>query len=369
MRIRHLLAAAAIAVPMLITVAAVAPAQAAQRPLLPLTVTNNSGRADKVFLYVVGVNLTTGRLGWVNAGGAFTPWPRGNVPPVPAPDVAFATKLKFFLTFDGLVQPAPWAPQDANHDILFDWSEFTYDGAGLFLNTSMVDMFSVPHAVAVTGSTGQTRRTGTLVAGGRNRIFDAVQAQAGFGKLIVKRSDGTRLRVLSPRKGLESGLFSTTYYDSYVSKVWNLYRTATLTVVPFENQPGTKYFGRVDGAGNLNFTNTSGARVASFAKPSTSDVFGCDGRLAAPNDLVVGPIARTLCAALHRSTLDTIRTQPSTDARRFYTQPVTDHYSRAMHANSVDGKAYGFAFDDVGHFESLVHDGAPRSAQITLLPF
>src|SRR6266545_119943 len=194
MRIRHLLAAAAIAVPMLITVAAVAPAQAAQRPLLPLTVTNNSGRADKVFLYVVGVNLTTGRLGWVNAGGAFTPWPRGNVPPVPAPDVAiagpapgasktlqipnmlsgrvyvaFGTKLKFFLTFDGLVQPAPWAPQDANHDILFDWSEFTYDGAGLFLNTSMVDMFSVPHAVAVTGSTGQTRRTGTLVAGGRPR--------------------------------------------------------------------------------------------------------------------------------------------------------------------------------------------------------
>jgi hypothetical protein len=35
----------------------------------------------------------------------------------------------------------------------------------------------------------------------------------------------------------------------------------------------------------------------------------------------------------------------------------------------VDGKAYGFAFDDVGHFESLVHDGNPSSARITLTPF
>ncbi len=125
----------------------------------------------------------------------------------------------------------------------------------------------------------------------------------------------------------------------------------------------------MDGAGSFNFTTTTGARVASFQKPSTSDVFGCDGRLAAPNDLVVGPIARTLCAAFHRSTLGFIHTQPSLDPSRFYTRSITDHYSRAMHASSVDGKAYGFAFDDVGHFESLVHDGAPRSAQVVLQPF
>ena len=35
----------------------------------------------------------------------------------------------------------------------------------------------------------------------------------------------------------------------------------------------------------------------------------------------------------------------------------------------VDGKAYGFAFDDVGGFESLVHDGDPRSAGIILGAF
>ena len=35
----------------------------------------------------------------------------------------------------------------------------------------------------------------------------------------------------------------------------------------------------------------------------------------------------------------------------------------------VDGKAYTFPFDDVGAFESLVHDGDPRSAGIILSPF
>ncbi|PZV93585.1 Beta-1,3-glucanase [Micromonospora phaseoli] len=34
-----------------------------------------------------------------------------------------------------------------------------------------------------------------------------------------------------------------------------------------------------------------------------------------------------------------------------------------------DGKAYAFAFDDVGAFESLVHDGDPRAAGLILSPF
>jgi hypothetical protein len=34
----------------------------------------------------------------------------------------------------------------------------------------------------------------------------------------------------------------------------------------------------------------------------------------------------------------------------------------------ADGKAYGFAFDDVGAHESLVHDGNPLQAYMTLDP-
>ena len=391
-RLLQMLAALAVAVPVLV---AVAPAHAAPLSLLPLNVTNNSGRGDKVYLYVLGVNLSTGRLGYVNAAGTFTPWPAGSIPPVPAPDVSiggpgnggtktlkvpvgisgrmymsFGAKLKFFLTPDGLVQPAPWAPQDPNRNTLFDWSEFTYNGGGLWINTSMVDMFSVPHMITLTTGSGSTLKTGQLKPGGRAGIFAAIARQGGdWGRLVDKRSDGTLLRVEAPLKGVERGVFSATYFDSYVTSAWNTYRNTTLTVIPFENQPNTRYFGRTDAAGNLNFTNTSGATVYTIHKPSTRDVFGCDGKLAAPNDLVAGPIARTVCAALHRTTLASIHTQPSTDPTKFYRTAVTDHYSRILHSFEVDGRAYGFAFDDVGHFEALVHDSAPKSVRVTMTPF
>jgi hypothetical protein len=56
--------------------------------LPPVTVTNNTGRSDAVHLYLLGVNLTTGKLGYVNAAGTFSEWTGGRPTPVPAPDVS-----------------------------------------------------------------------------------------------------------------------------------------------------------------------------------------------------------------------------------------------------------------------------------------
>ncbi|GAA2677983.1 MULTISPECIES: beta-1,3-glucanase family protein [Actinosynnema] len=369
------------------------PAQAIGPDLLPLTVTNSSGRSGSVHLYVLGTDIRNGRLGYVNQAGAFTPWSGGATPPVPAPDVSingpanggsttlriprfisgrvymsFGEKLKFFLPPSGLVQPAPWNPSDPNTNILFDWSEFTYNDAGLWINSSQVDMFAVPHSVSVTGASGQTRTTGALKANGRDNVINGLKSQSGWSGLVRTRSDGTVLRVLAPGKAAEAGLFSATYLDPYITQAWNAYTSKTLTVVPFGDQPSIKYFGRTSGS-TMTFTNTAGQRVATFQKPSTSNVWGCDGALAAPNDQVVGPIARTLCAALHRSTLGTLDTQPSGGPADFYKGAITNHYSRLVHQNMVDGRAYGFAFDDVLAQESLVHDGDPRSAGITLTPF
>lgn len=372
---------------------AAAPAQAVGPALLPITVTNNTGRGEAVHLYVIGVQLATGRLGYVNQSGTFAPWTGGQIPPVPAPDVSipgpanggsttinvprgfsgrvyfsFGDKLRFALTPDGLVQPAPWAAGDPNRDILFDWSEFTYNDAGLWLNSSQVDMFAVPHAVTVTGANGVTKRTGDVVPGGRNAIIEGIRSQPGWANTVYTRSDGTVLRVLAPGKAAGAGVFSPTYLDPYISWAWNAYTTKTLTVVPFADQPHIRYFGRTTG-NTMTFTNSAGQVVASFNRPSSASVWGCDGDLHAPNDQVVGPIARTLCAALNRGTLGTIDTQPSTNAADFYRNNPTNHYARIIHANMVDGKAYAFAFDDVGAFESLVHDGDPRAAGIVLSPF
>ncbi|MEV0395758.1 beta-1,3-glucanase family protein [Polymorphospora rubra] len=394
-KLLHRLAVVAAAASTAVALGGAAPASALPPDHLPLHVTNNSGRGEQIHLYVLGVNLATGRLGYVDAGGTFTAWSGGTLPPSPAPDVAisgpaggatttlqiprglsgrvymsFGEKLKFFLSPDGLVQPAPWASGDPNHGILFDWSEFTYNDDGLWLNSSQVDMFSVPHSVGVTGADGGSSTAGELVAGGRDGIFDALAGQPGdWGRLIHTRADGTRLRVLSPHKGIDTAVFGDTYLDGYIAQAWDTYRDTTLTVVPFQHEPDTRFHGRTDGAGVLRFTDGSGAEVASFQRPTTKDVFGCDGRLHAPNDHVVGPIARTLCAALHRSTLGFAHTQPTYDPAGFYTRDVTDHYSRVVHEHMVDGRAYGFAFDDVGGFESLVHNGSPVSARIDLTAF
>ncbi|SCL14009.1 Ricin-type beta-trefoil lectin domain-containing protein [Micromonospora nigra] len=390
---RRLLAAVCALVAAVPTIATAAPAQAVGPALLPVTVTNSTGRGEAVHLYVIGIQLATNRLGYVNQAGTFIPWSGGQNPPAPAPDASipgpaagtsttirfprgfsgrvyfsFGEKLKFFLTPDGLVQPAPWAPGDANRDILFDWSEFTYNDAGLWLNSSQVDMFAVPHAVSVTGADGVTTRTGDVVSNGRTAIIDGIRSQPGWANTVYTRSDGTVLRVLAPGKAAGAGLLSSTYLDSYIASAWNAYTTRTLTVVPFTHQPSVRYFGRTSG-NVMTFTNGAGQVVASFNRPSSASVWGCDGDLPAPNDQVVGPISRTLCAALNRGTLGSIDTQPSTNPTEFYRNNPTNHYARVIHANMVDGRAYAFAFDDVGAFESLVHHGDPRSAGLVLSPF
>ena len=383
------LAVAAVAIPA--AVAVVPNAFAAGPDLLPLTVKNDSGRSEAVHLYVLGVS--DGRLGSVDAAGTFTPWTGGANPPVPAPDVSidgpgpgasttinvpkglsgrmymsFGDKLDFRLTPDGLVQPAPWAGGDANADFLFDWSEFTYNDSGVFLNSSQVDMFAVPHSVSVTGSDGRTLTTGLLEPGGREAVINGMKADPDFSKLVKTRDDGTVLRVLSPGKGAEGSGFPAGFLDGFIDRAWSAYQSRDLTVRPFLDQPDRVFTGRTSGD-VLAFRDSTGAQVATFTKPSSADVWGCDGNLGAPNDLVVGPIARSLCAALQRGTLGTQDVEPATDPATFYRSEPANLYNKLIHEQMVDGKAYAFAFDDVANQESLVHSGDPTSIAITLTAF
>ncbi|MFG2517332.1 glycoside hydrolase family 64 protein [Streptomyces sp. NPDC048584] len=368
-------------------------AHAAVPDTIPLKITNNSGRGEQVYVYNLGTQLSTGRQGWADASGTFHPWPAGGNPPTPAPDASitgpaagqsttirvpkfsgriyfsYGQKLVFKLTTGGLVQPAVQNPSDPNRNILFNWSEYTLNDAGLWLNSTQVDMFSAPYSVGVRRADGGTTSTGRLKAGGYNAVLNTLRGQSGgWGNLIQTRSDGTVLRALSPLYGLETGALPASVMDGYINRVWQKYSGSTLTVTPFTDQPGVKYFGRVSGD-VMNFTNSSGAVVTSFQKPDASSVFGCHRKLDAPNDQVRGPISRTLCAGFNRSTLLTNPNQPDSGSGGFYQDSVTNHYARAIHAQMADGKAYAFAFDDVGNHESLVHDGNPSEASLTLDSF
>ncbi|WP_320773615.1 beta-1,3-glucanase family protein [Streptomyces sp. CRN 30] len=346
---------------------------------LPLTIVNNSGSFDNasVHVYVVGnqdgrqVRLTpegtlapisasdNGADGFTDyaislASGAETrltlPYMSGRI------YVALGQKLKFKAVTDGngnaaLQYPAGWVKSDPNYAVLHDCAEFTYNSAGMFCNTTMVDMFSVPLAIRLTGAKEQT--TGTVRAGGRAAAFAAVRRAEGFADLVV---DDTR--IIAPGHGLDAGLFAKDYFAPYIDEVWSTYTGRDLTVT---TNAGT-FTGRVRGE---RFT-FDGPAAVSFAKPSTRDVLFCDGNLAAPNDGTTGPVAAVLGAGFNRSTLISHPSQPTTDASSFYRTDLTNHYSKAVHTATEDGRAYGFAFDDVADFASYIQDTAPTGVRLTL---
>lgn len=346
---------------------------------LPVTVANKSGKygTDAIRMYIIGTDAS-GKQGHVTADGTFAPAAESdngsggytdyalpidgtvNLPKMSG-RIYFALgddlKLKVVANGNGaasLQYPAGWVDSDPNFEIMHDFVEFTYNDDGMYCNTTMVDMFSAPLAITLTG--GSTQTTGELASGGRDAIFSDVKGANGFDKLVV--ADGKR--VIAPGHGMESGAFAKDYYKSYIDQVWDKYGSTDLTM---KLETGT-YKGRVSG-GSLVFSGDP----ADIAKPSTKDVLFCDGALAAPNDGVTGPVAAALGAAFNRSTLLSSTTQPTKDASGFYKEEVTNHYAAAMHAHAKDGKAYGFAFDDVVGFASYIQDTAPASVKITLTPF
>ncbi|MER7057654.1 glycoside hydrolase family 64 protein [Streptomyces sp. NPDC000351] len=273
--------------------------------------------------------------------------------------VSLGAKLRFKVVADGagdaaLQYPAGWVESDPNYGVLHDCAEFTYNSAGMFCNTTMVDMFSVPLAIRLTGAKDQT--TGTVRAGGRTAAFDALRRTEEFSPLVV---DDTR--IIAPGHGLDAGLFPEDYLAPYIDEVWSTYTGKDLRIT---TNAGT-FTGRVRGD-RLTF---DGPAQVSFAKPSTRDVLFCDGALAAPNDGTTGPVAAVLGAGFNRSTLLSSAAQPTTDPSAFYGTALTNHYSKAVHAATEDGRAYGFAFDDVADFASYIQDTAPTGFRLTLTAF
>ncbi|MFD2023995.1 beta-1,3-glucanase family protein [Promicromonospora aerolata] len=358
---------------------------------IPMTITNDSGRGDQVFIYVLGTP-GEGRLGWSDAGGTFHQWPTVGGTPVDAPDASIAgprdgqsmtiqlpklsgrvyfsygSKLSFKIVNDGqLVQPAVQNPNDPNRNKLFAWTEFTLNDDGLWINSTQVDFLSAPYQTGLQKSDGTVISTGMLKPDGYANVVNALAATPGWGNLAQRAPDGSLLRILAPGHAIETGQMDANMMAGYVDRVWAKYANEPLTVAPYSYDPAARFTGRVVN-GVMRFTDSSGAYVTEFRKPSSDSIFGCYKDLAAPNN-DIGAIARTLCAGFHRTTLLTTTTQPGTSTSNFYQEPVTDYYAKYIHEQMANGKAYGFAFDDVLAQESLVHDGNPTAAYMQLDPF
>jgi hypothetical protein len=358
---------------------AMRPQRIGAQATIQLRFVNRTGAYDNasIHFYIVGTNLATGEQSRVTPEGALVPVSLSDngadgyadyaipfsgsgdtlsqIPADMSGRIYFSLgeKLKFKVNEgNALAYPAAWVESDPSYGVLHDCVEFTYKSGRIYCNTTMVDMFSVPLSIALTGEESPT--TGTLKEGGRAKIFSAVSASPDFGSLVVDDR-----RILAPGHGLDAGRFSATYFDSYIDQVWSKYAGEDLAV----KANNTTFTGRVSGD---QFVFDGG--VKAFSRPTTRDVLFCDGALAAPNDGITGPVAAVLGAGFNRTTLLASADQPTGDPGGFYQGTPVHAYCKAMHDNTVDGKAYGFAFDDVGGFASYVEDNASEMA-VTLTPF
>ena len=369
--------------------------------MISFEMVNNTGY-DKVFYYILGTDLTkTNRpLGYVDANGTFHNWPNvGSRVPVDAPDVSIENANKFKLPngfsgriyysvneklnfkvvmndlgVTGLVQPAPWVSVDSSAETYFDWAELTIiESQMIWINSTQVDQMAIPAKVEVFSQDGSSQVTGVLKPGGFQHVVNELSKLDAWKDTVVRNAEGKVLRVLNPSHATIAGRFDEHYLDDYIEWAWNQYQDKDLVIVPFSHEPQTKFYGRT--ANNrMTFKDGNGKVVAAFDKPKSIDVWACDGNLNGvgnaylPNDHTTGPISRTLAAALNRGTLGRFDVEPQVDQSLYYQDQggTANLYAKFVHEAMDNGRAYAFAFDDVGGNESLVHDQNPERVVITL---
>ncbi len=126
-------------------------------------------------------------------------------------------------------------------------------------------------------------------------------------------------RILNPGwAGFSTGGAQQDYYKAYIDQVW---ATNHLTI--------PKAGPNASGLGA--YPNLSAAIYRHTAGPNT---FAPDGTLLNQN----------------------MWADPST----FYLQDPADHYAKFWHDNGIDGKAYGFPYDDVGSYSTYISHHDPQ---------
>ncbi|KKY15360.1 putative glucanase b [Phaeomoniella chlamydospora] len=279
--------------------------------------------------------------------------PPGNTVTVTIPQIAGGRiwfscegKLTFLLNpGPALVEPSVLNPSDPNANINFGFAEFTLNNDQLFANISYVDFVSrLPIALTLQTAGGGVQHVSGMHPDGLDRIADGLRAQARkdgkpWDKLIVQR-DGTTLRALNPTHGNAVGANFDGYYEPFIEQVWQKYSQGSRMRINTQAGPGIVQ-------GSINHRGELIIGGESFSKPNTADILGCNS-----GPFTTGPsptrnaIIPRLAASFLRSTLLHVEDHPS-DPSTHYKHDPTNHYSRIVHENNLDGKGYAFAYDDV----------------------
>jgi hypothetical protein len=240
---------------------------------------------------------------------------------------------------------SPESRADPNYDTVYDWYEFTYEHGKIPFggNTTQVDQFGLPLTARLQQTaSGTDRRTGITLS--RAQVFakyeDAVSKP--FRTLDIGK------RILSPRTApaFADGGEHGDYLDPVIDRAWTSWKSGfSLTRL---NQT---FAGQVGSDGRLAFSQ-DGAGEYFVAKPTSQDVFRCNGALAdTSSSTQSGVLGAELCAAFNRGvwndTADWYR--PSA----YYDAKIDNGYSGFFHTINAGRRAYAFPYDDVNDQSSV----------------
>lgn len=267
-----------------------------------------------------------------------------------------------------LVEPSVTNSSDPNMNLSWDFCEFTFNAAELFVNISYVDFVCLPISLTLTNTSNATQYVSGMASDGLDTVCQGLTAQtasdgAGWSSLIVPKPSGGNLRALSPNNGiiLNSSLFNG-YFQNYVNQVWSQYTSQKLSI-DTQASWGT-VSGQVDSSSSLlDFGNG-----LTFSQPSAADIFSCStGPFVVGSNIELGALIARLSAAFNRSTLLIDSVEPSATPGQYYQNPITNHYARIVHAANLDGIGYAFPYDDVTPNNGANQSGAVQDPNPQLL--
>ena len=212
---------------------------------------------------------------------------------------------------------------DPTQSKYYDFIEHTIGATQYNGNTTRVDAFGLKIAMRLHCADGYD------VAVGEDYETFAEDRAATFQKFIdevpaefqpLAQPPNAPYRIVEPGAGqFKTGGTEATYYDDFVNLMW----TNNGLTIP---KPGP------NGGGLGAYPNVSAAIFRHVGDKAGS--FNPDGSL----------LDKTLWAA----------------AQTFYTASPANYYAKFWHTHGLNGKAYGFPYDDVGGYSSYVSHSNPQ---------
>uniref|UniRef100_A0A4Y8PWA1 Uncharacterized protein n=1 Tax=Paenibacillus athensensis TaxID=1967502 RepID=A0A4Y8PWA1_9BACL len=258
---------------------------------------------------------------------------------------------------------------DPNRDVYFEFSEFTILNGEYWGNTTRVDGFGFPITMRLTGQGGFDKAPGDFDVydktvgdvGTRAEIFAAFEQEvpAEFKTLIQ-----APYRIVAPGKGGFDTMYGLNgpyegpyihYFDQYIDEVWDYYRTHDLNFFH-------PWFGQITGRvqGDTFVFNNGTAKVF---KPTTPEVLEGKGNFD-KGTILEKAIEAQLCAAINRHVA--LDTNQWGNVQAYYQTGPANYYAKFWHDHGIGGYAYGFCYDDVFEWSSLLHYTKPQTLTITV---